>query len=136
MKSQTFLKHAAVYGLASLLTQAAGFVLLPLYTRFLTPSDYGILEVLGRIAETAATVLLLGGFRQALLTFFQQAPNEAERRQVVSAAFVLAASACLGGLGLMLFLVHPLCWLFPTSVNHFEVLVTLALGAILLEPFT
>ncbi len=90
--SQSFLKHAAVYGLASMLTQAAGFVLLPLYTRYLSPADYGVLEILGRIAETAATVLLFGGFRQALFTFYQQASDEKERRRVVSAAFLLAAS--------------------------------------------
>jgi O-antigen/teichoic acid export membrane protein len=136
MKEQAFLKHAAVYGLASMLTQAAGFVLLPLYTRYLTPSDYGILEVLGRIAETAATLLLFGGFRQALLTFYQQAADERERRRIVSAAFFLAAGACLGGIALTLVLVHPLHGLFLTQVSHRELLLMLAVFGILLEPFT
>jgi O-antigen/teichoic acid export membrane protein len=137
MKAQSFLKHAAVYGVASLLTQAAGFVLLPLYTRVLTTEDYGVLEVLGRIAETAATVLLLGGFRQALFTFYQQAPDETERRRVVSAAYLLAGAACVLGAGLTLLLVQPLCWLFPLEkVAHHELLLTLALFGILLEPFT
>src|SRR5262249_12698992 len=43
MKGQAFLRHAAVYGAASLLLQAAGFVLLPLYTRCLGPRDFGVL---------------------------------------------------------------------------------------------
>ena len=72
MNDRSFVKHAAVYGLASLLVQAGGFVLLPLYTHCLTPSDYGVLEVLGRLAETVGTCLMFGGFRQALLTFYQQ----------------------------------------------------------------
>jgi O-antigen/teichoic acid export membrane protein len=136
-KPQPFLRHAAVYGLASMLAQAAGFVLLPLYTRYLTPPDYSDLEVLGRIAETAATVLLLGGFRQALLTFYQQAHDERERRQVVSAAFVLAAGACLIGIALTLLLVRPLCWLLPLhQIGNFKLLLTLALFGILLDPFT
>jgi O-antigen/teichoic acid export membrane protein len=134
--SQSFLKHAAIYGLASMLTQAAGFVLLPLYTRYLTPSDYGVLEVLGRIAETAATVLLFGGLRQALFTFYQQAPDERERRRIVSAAFLLAASACLGGIALTLLLVHPLHSLYLTQVSHREWLLMIVLFGILLEPFT
>src|SRR5262249_4590043 len=132
-----FLKHAAVYGLASMLTQAAGLVLLPLYTRYLTTADYGVLEVLGRIAETAATVLLLCGFRQALFTFYQQAPDETERRRVVCAAYLLAGAACGLGVALTLILVRPLCWLFPLEkVANYELLLTLALFGILLDPFT
>jgi O-antigen/teichoic acid export membrane protein len=81
-------------------------------------------------------VLLLGGFRQALFTFYQQAPDECERRRVVSAAYLLAGSACLGGIVLTLLLVHPLHWLFLAHVEHRELLLTLALFGILLEPFT
>lgn len=136
MKSQSFLKHAVVYGLASMLTQIAGFVLLPLYTRYLSQSEYGVLEIVGRIAETAPTLLLFGGFRQALLTFYQQAPDEAERRQVVSAAFVLAACACLCGIALTVLLVQPLHGLILTKVDHCESLLTLALFGLLFEPFT
>ncbi len=137
MKSQSFLKHAAVYGVASMLTQAAGFVLLPLYTRYLTdPADYGVLEMLGRIAETAATVLLIGGFRQALMTFYQQAPDETERRRVISAALLLAGGACLCGFILTMVLVNPLRSLILTQVKHREWLMTLALFGVLLEPFT
>src|SRR5262249_44764021 len=111
-------------------------VLLPLYTRFLTPSDYGVLEVLGRIAETAATVLLLGGFRQALVTFYQQAHDEDERRRVVGAAFTLAAAALMLGAVLTFALVPPLHLVLPLAdVTGFERLLTLALFAILLEPF-
>jgi O-antigen/teichoic acid export membrane protein len=137
MKSESFLRHAVVYGLASLLTQAAGLVLLPLYTRFLTPADYGVLEILGRIAETAATVLLLGGFRQALLTFYQQAPDETERRRVVNAAFFLAGAGFILGVGLSFGIVYPLRLLLPLDdVLHCKSLLTLALLAITLEPFT
>ncbi len=36
-------KHSKWYLLASLSTKALGFLLLPIYTRYLTPTDYGIL---------------------------------------------------------------------------------------------
>src|SRR5438477_4705083 len=108
MNGQTFLRHAAVYGLANVLVQASGFILLPLYTRYLTPADYGMLEVLGRLAETTGTLLLAGGMRQALFTFYQQADGEAQRRRVVGAA--LALLACVFGVGtcLVLALAGPL----------------------------
>ncbi|MEM1120544.1 MAG: oligosaccharide flippase family protein [Bacteroidota bacterium] len=39
-------KHSKWYLLASLATKAMGFLLLPLYTQYLTPTDYGILTSL------------------------------------------------------------------------------------------
>jgi hypothetical protein len=83
---KSFFKHAAVYALANLLIQGGGFVLLPIYLRCLTPADYGVLEAVGRVAESVGTCPLFGGFRQALHTFSQQAGGEAERRRVVGTA--------------------------------------------------
>src|SRR5262245_30945574 len=136
----SFLKHAAVYGLATLLVQAGGFVLLPIYLRCLSPGEYGALEVIGRLAETVGTLLLFGGFRQALLTFHQQAPDEAERRRVVVAAFTLVAAACAVGAA-MAVVAGPWLgeWLVPGSAGgpaRRGWLVGLAILGILLEPFS
>jgi O-antigen/teichoic acid export membrane protein len=141
MNKQGFVKHAAVYGLATLLMQAGGVVLLPLYTRCLSPAEYGVLEVLGRLAETVAPLLLLGGFRQALLTFYQQSSHEAERRQVVSTTLGLIAATCLLGGGPVLLLAGPLSrWLGGTlgaDGAHLSAnLLRLAVVCILLEPWS
>jgi hypothetical protein len=39
-------RHSAIYALGVLLNRAAGFLMLPLYTRYLTPADYGAVEML------------------------------------------------------------------------------------------
>ena len=141
ISSRSFVKHAAVYGLAGLLVQVGGFVLLPLYTHYLTPADYGVLEVLSRLAETAGTCLMFGGLRQALLTFYQQSPDEAGRRQVVATMFTLLGTTILLGGGLVLALAEPLRGLLnqfmyagdaPISTG----LLRLALLAVLLEPLS
>src|SRR5579875_2188615 len=140
ISSRSFLKHAAVYGLASLLVQAGGFVLLPLYTRYLTPTDYGVLEVLNRLAETVGTCLMFGGLRQAMLTFYQQSSNETERRQVVATMFSLLGTTIVVGGGLILALAGPLSGLLNQLVHSGGApihpgLLRLALLAVLLEPF-
>ena len=141
MNDRSFVKHAAVYGLAGLLMQAGGFVLLPLYTHCLTPSDYGVLEVLGRLAETVGTCLMFGGFRQALLTFYQQSERESERRRVVSSTLSLFGLTTLLGGGLALALADPLSRLLG-SITHQDAppisawLLRLAILAILLEPLS
>ena len=55
----------------------------------LTPPEFGVLEVVTRLAETAGTLLLFGGFRQALFALHNQAGDERERRQVVCATYLL-----------------------------------------------
>jgi O-antigen/teichoic acid export membrane protein len=141
LSGRSFIKHAAVYGLAGLLVQAGGFVLLPLYTRCLTPADYGVLEVLTRMAETIGTCLMFGGLRQALLTFYQQSPNDAERRQVVASMLSLVGTTVFLGGGVVLAAVGPLSELLNRFLHTGEApisagLLRLAILAILLEPFT
>lgn len=58
--------HAAIFGLAPLLQRAAGLVLLPLYTHYLSPADYGEVELLTLAAGLVALVLRLE-LRPALL---------------------------------------------------------------------
>jgi O-antigen/teichoic acid export membrane protein len=140
ISSRSFLKHAAVYGLAGLLVQAGGFVLLPLYTHYLTPADYGVLEVLSRLAETVGTCLIFGGLRQALLAFYQQSPDEAARRKVVATMFSLLGITILVGGGLLLVLAGPLSGVLNTFLHPGDApirasLLRLALLSVLLEPF-
>ena len=53
-------KDTTIYGLGSLLPKAAGIVLVPIYTRFLAPSDYGIMSLASLITSMVAAALLLG----------------------------------------------------------------------------
>jgi O-antigen/teichoic acid export membrane protein len=135
-----FFKHAAVYGLAMLLVQAGSFILLPIYLRCLTPGEYGLLEILGRVAETVGTFLLLGGFRQALLTFHQQAETEVERRRIVSTTLTLVLCTCvLGGailLALSPVLGHWLAGFLGGGTPVGSGLLRLAIVGILLEPLS
>jgi O-antigen/teichoic acid export membrane protein len=100
MKERSFLGHAIVYGAANLLTQAAGLVLTPLYTRCLSHDDFGAIQVLERTGELASTLLLVGGLRQGLMTLYQQKTAANERQRTVSAALALVfvVNALVGGL--------------------------------------
>ncbi len=141
ISGRSFVKHAAVYGLAGLLVQAGGFVLLPLYTHYLTPADYGVLEVLSRMAETIGTCLMFGGLRQALLTFYQQSPHDSDRRQVVATMLSLLGTTIFLGGGLVLAATGPLSELLNRFTHTGDApigsgLLRLAILAILLEPFS
>jgi O-antigen/teichoic acid export membrane protein len=56
---KAFLKNSAVYGAANMLTRAIQLLLVPLYTRVLTPSDYGSVDMMMVVAAVTLSVLTL-----------------------------------------------------------------------------
>jgi O-antigen/teichoic acid export membrane protein len=104
MASQSFIRHALIYGFGSVLVQAAGFILLPLYARCLTLADYGTLEVLNRLGECVVVFLLFGGIRQAALAFHGQSTDgEQQGRVMGSTVMLVSLTALAGGCVMMLF---------------------------------
>lgn len=81
-----FIKHSFIYSLGNFLAKAVGFFLIPLYTRYLTPADYGILELLDL---TASMVSIFLGLRisSAIIRFYYDFEGE-EKREVISSALI------------------------------------------------
>jgi O-antigen/teichoic acid export membrane protein len=98
--SHSFLKHAVVYGLGTLLLQAASVVLLPLYTRYLTPADYGILEILNRTGDVLTVFLMANGLVGAAFSFYCQAESDEERAGVAATVNLVVWTGIAAGLAL------------------------------------
>ena len=79
-------KHSAIYGVGGLIQRLVAVLLLPLYTRFLNPSDYGAIEAL--VALTAVIFALLrAGIQSSFFRFYFRAENDRERLTVVRTSF-------------------------------------------------
>ena len=74
----------AAYTAASILSKLAAVALLPLYTRYLTPTDYGEAEVLFA-AVVAASIAIRLGVIEALLRFYYKSGEDPGR--VVATSF-------------------------------------------------
>ncbi|MDT8369750.1 MAG: oligosaccharide flippase family protein [Longimicrobiales bacterium] len=87
---KSFGKHTLVYGLGILLSKAVSFIMLPIYTRYLTPADYGIMELiemtLDIIAIAAGAKIAIGIFR-----YYHKAETQEEKDHVVSTALIILA---------------------------------------------
>src|SRR5215472_4030144 len=94
---QTALRHTAVYGLATALTKAIGFLMLPFYTHYLNPADYGILEILD-LSMTLIGMFLNLGLTTAILRRYAAAESPLEQRKVISTSFLFVTAT-----GLMIF---------------------------------
>src|ERR1700722_4289869 len=83
---QTAVKHSAVYGLGNVLAKALGFLMLPVYTHFLNPVDYGILEILD-LSMSLIGMFLNMGITAAVLRSYAGAGSDEERKTTISTAF-------------------------------------------------
>jgi O-antigen/teichoic acid export membrane protein len=94
--------QTAIYGLGGALRQALGLLLVPVYTRWLTPADYGALEILNNVSLLLVT-LGTQGLGTAFFRFFAPA-EEGERQALFSTCFwyLLASGALLCALPLVL----------------------------------
>jgi len=98
-------KHGAIYGLGSMMSRLVGFLLIPLYAHFLTPADYGVLQL---IYITTETVAIISGLKLSVAMFrlYHEADTPGERNAVISTALI-------GGLGLGVLLIGPLLLISP-----------------------
>jgi len=78
-------RHAILYAVGNVLSKAVAFVMLPIYTRYLTPADYGVAAL---IEMTLDVIALLGGAQiaQGIFRFYHKAESDSERRAVVATA--------------------------------------------------
>ncbi|MDC1205045.1 polysaccharide biosynthesis C-terminal domain-containing protein [Salibacteraceae bacterium] len=64
-------KDVAVYLFAGLIPSILGFALVPIYTRFLTPSDYGVIVIISVIVFTIRPFVLMGTSRMLEVEYFK-----------------------------------------------------------------
>ncbi len=84
-------KHTAIFGAGGVLQQSASILLLPVYTRFLTVADYGILNLV-LIVKPAISMLTSSMIGPSLFRSYYDYDNEDDRSMVVSTALYLALS--------------------------------------------
>jgi O-antigen/teichoic acid export membrane protein len=102
-------RHTIIYAVGILLSRALSVVMLPIYTRYLTPADYGVMELIGMTLEViaifAGAQIALGIFR-----YYHKADTEAERNAVVSTALL--------GLGISYVLVGAIAFTAAAPISR------------------
>ncbi|MDI6722916.1 MAG: oligosaccharide flippase family protein, partial [Candidatus Aenigmarchaeota archaeon] len=80
-------KHSFVYMLGAILSRAIGFLMIPIYTQFLIPADYGVIQLLALTTDVIGTVISVG-ISSAMYRFYFDYDTEKERNEVVSTAIL------------------------------------------------
>ena len=100
-------RHSAVYGVGDFVARFLGVLLLPLYTAYLTPADYGQIEIL--VAGSAVLLVLLRrGVSEGFFRFYFDSTDAARRTTVVRTTFWFTMTTATAVLVLGLIFAEPL----------------------------
>lgn len=94
--------NLVIYGLGDTATQIISVFLLPLYARYLSTTDYGVLALLLTV-EVVTKVVFRWGIDGAFMRMYFDCPDDAARQRLASTQFyfLLAANGSLLALGLV-----------------------------------
>jgi O-antigen/teichoic acid export membrane protein len=83
-------RHSMIYGLGMIIGRAVSFIMLPIYTRYLTPADYGVMAL---VEMTLDFITILAGARLVVgfFHFYHGAKSEQQRNEASSTSFLLIA---------------------------------------------
>jgi O-antigen/teichoic acid export membrane protein len=93
---RTLVKDSAVYAVGTIASRLVGFIMIPVYTRVLTPADYGIIETIVRLVDIIGLLLSLG-LAEALLRHYYLAKTDEERNRLIGTVFNLNLLVVLAG---------------------------------------
>jgi len=83
---KSLFQNLAVYGLGDAATSIASLLLLPVYTRYLTPEDYGVITMLLMI-EAVAKVTFRWGVDTAFMRLYYDCKDQLARQRLASTIF-------------------------------------------------
>ena len=100
-------RHSAIYGIGGVISRVVAIFLLPLYTAYLDPSDFGAVGVVLALNAVLVTVLR-GGISSAFFRFYFDSPELARRLLVLRTSFWFTMASATAGLAAGLVLAEPI----------------------------
>jgi O-antigen/teichoic acid export membrane protein len=104
-------RNLAIYGLGDIATSLIGFLLLPIYTDYLSQADFGVLALIG-VIEAVSKIVFRWGLDGSFMRFYYDCPDLAARQRLASTIFwfLVLVNGCfvLLALGLVPLVADPL----------------------------
>jgi O-antigen/teichoic acid export membrane protein len=123
-------RGSLTYAVANFAVKALNLLLLPLYTRFLSPADYGIISLAETLAAALAVGLGLGLDSGVTRLYFQYVSDPPKLNRYVSSCLRFAAIWTLTSVTVMLLVGgRVFTWIAPHSSVPFYPFIAMAIGA-------
>ena len=109
-------RDSFIYGVGGLVSRFLAVLLLPLYTSYVSPGDYGRIEIL-MAAMAVAVTLLRGGANFGFLRFYFIDKDPEYRRRLIRTVFWAQMAYSTVGLVLCIVLAHQIAGWFGVTRN-------------------
>lgn len=133
---KNLLNQSAFYGLSIFLMKGISLIMLPIYTHYLNPVDYGRLEVLV-VFSNIASIALGFGLVEALYRFVGLADNEEDKKNNAAECLLVAAFIAAISYAIFHFYSADIAKLLPGTITENELYllgVALAVGGLINIP--
>src|SRR5437762_4971560 len=87
-KIRRLVSHVVIYGFGNAGTRVVGFLLVPVYSRYLTPEDYGVLALVTMFGQVLYTFMNMGQSSALFRTYYRHDDPE-ERNTVITTSLWL-----------------------------------------------
>ena len=75
--------HTSIYMLGDILRRSVSLIMLPIYTRYLTPENYGVVELLSMLIDFAS-IIFGAQVGQAIFRYYCTAKSDEEKKTATS----------------------------------------------------
>jgi O-antigen/teichoic acid export membrane protein len=99
-ESKLLARHSVIYGIGTSANKIVGFLLLPVYTQYLSTREYGIKELVG-LSTDIIGVLLATAISSAFYRFYFDYTAESDRMLVLSSSYIFLGIFGLFFVGLL-----------------------------------
>ncbi|MCC6146922.1 MAG: oligosaccharide flippase family protein [Anaerolineaceae bacterium] len=130
-------KGTVIYGLGGILNRFIGLLMLPLFTSYLTPADYGVSSILGLVSFIMTSVFTLGFGVSIGVSYYEGDNPQRKTAAIWTASFFLLLSVLLM-LGLGIGFAQPISRLAFQLDGYSKFITPTTIGAaftILTTPF-
>ena len=100
-------RNTLIYSAGVFAHRIISVLMLPIYTRVMTPADYGVLDLLQMVTDITALVLT-AGLTAGLQRFYFQQEDRGRRNAIVSTAFLMQLGLAMVGTVVLLLLAGPI----------------------------
>ena len=114
-----------IYGLGGVVNRVLSFALLPVFTAYLSPADFGVLSILGAVAMVLVPIFSLGFEAATGPCYFEGNARERKEATIWTAFTILAASAVVLAASGILWSGEISRLAFQTPRYHYPVTLTL-----------
>jgi O-antigen/teichoic acid export membrane protein len=116
------LKDSSIYGISKILGQVISFFLIPLYTSYLNPSDYGVLTMIG-IMTSSMSLLMTFGIDSSTYRFVGLSKAQEDQKQYSSTAQLITLMTSLVIISVALIFIDKLNVLFVSKNSDIVFLI-------------